>query len=261
VNKFIFGLSGFVPALLLSVSIQAGDCEFEQTIDKNLDLAGSQSLSVIARAGKLSITGKPGLNEALITGRVCASSEEWLNQSSLILEAGTAAKIEVDLPDMDSGWTSLGNRYVYLDLELIVPDQQELEVVDSSGDMTIDGVGALSVTDSSGSMEISASHGPVQIKDSSGDIRLDDIEGDVTVVLDSSGGIEGRSINGSVLVMKDSSGNIRFEDVAGDFIVERDSSGEISAKRVGGDFKVLKDGSGGISFSQVTGEVSIPENH
>lgn len=247
-------------ALLASIGSQAWawDCGHEKAIDETLDLSGTSELAVRAAAGELKISGREGSTEARIRGRVCASEEEWLEQAGVATESGERAEIRVYLPDVGSSWSWTGGRYVYLDLELEVPASVPLDVRDSSGDMRIEGVGAVSVRDSSGEIEISDSSGPVTVEDSSGDVELRDIGGDVTVASDSSGELRGYDIEGTVLVKRDSSGDIRFRDVGRHFIVERDSSGDISADRVGGDFRVLRDSSGDIDADNVTGEVDIP---
>ena len=248
-------------ACFVSLNLQAwNDCEHEETIEQTLDLAGSQQLLINAAAGELEVEGVPDSRMATIKGRVCASEKEWLEQARIDTQGGKQAEINVELPTSE-GWSWSGNKYVYMDLVVEVPDDLLLEVNDSSGDMEIAGVGAVSVRDSSGEIEIENSAGPVSVQDSSGDIEINDIRGDVTIDSDSSGDIRGRDIKGSVLVSNDSSGDIRFRNVGENFIVERDSSGDISAKGVGGDFEVVRDGSGSIDATDVTGEVRIPKDH
>jgi hypothetical protein len=258
VKKLFVLLAGFASLLLFPLVTQAEDCKFEKKIQMNLDLSNAETLLIIAGAGTLTIKGDSDSESAVIEGIACASKQEWLDESSIETQSGDVAKIEVELPDIDGGWSFTGDRYARIDLELDVPNQMSLDVTDSSGSMTIEGVGELNVKDSSGSIKIENVAGAVRLKDSSGSISLIDIEGDVTIVSDSSGSIKGKGINGTVLVKKDSSGSIHFQDVTQDFIVERDSSGRIVAERIGGDFRVLKDGSGGIRSSDVAGEVSIP---
>ncbi len=234
------------------------DCKYSKNVDVTLDVANSEQLAITARAGSLSIVGKPGTTEARARGKVCASEEEWLDESELLTEGGRTARMDVSLPDLGDGW-SWGNRYVSMDLEIEVPDGLALDIKDSSGEMEVRGTGALEIQDSSGEIELVDIHGPVTLEDSSGGIEMTDIGGDVLVISDSSGDIRGRNIQGSVRVEKDSSGEIRFRDVTGDFIVERDSSGDIIAETVGGDFRVLRDGSGDVVSRNVAGEVEVPE--
>jgi hypothetical protein len=245
-------------ACLASFGLQASDCDFEKSIDQTLDLAGSEELFVLAGAGDLRITGVKGSDVAQIKGRVCASEEEWLEQSGLELSGGKRAEIVVNLPDTDEDGSWSGNNYAYLDLELEVPQGIRLNVKDSSGNIEMDAVASVTLQDSSGDIEITLATGPINIRDSSGEIDLRNISGDVTIESDSSGDILGQNIEGTVLVESDSSGDIDFRDVGKDFVVESDSSGDISADGVGGDFNVQRDGSGAIRASNVEGEVNIP---
>ena len=235
------------------------DCGYEKNIETTLNLDGSEQLSVLAGAGDLSIKGHSGTSEARISGRVCSSDEEWLNKADLVAEGGREAEIAVNLPEV-SGWSLAGKHYIYMDLEIDVPDTVTLDVRDSSGDMTIAKTGPISIADSSGDIDLEDIRGGVTLEDSSGEIGLKGIEGDVLVRQDSSGDIYGRDIEGGVRVERDSSGDIRFRDISGDFTVERDSSGDITADGVGGDFRVLRDGSGEIHSSDVTGEVDVPSD-
>lgn len=246
--------------LFLPLSLQADDCKYSKEIDQTLDLANSEELVVIAVAGDLRVRGVSGSSKASIKGKVCASRQEWMDESRVEATGGKRAEILVVLPGSDSDWSLMGQNYVYLDLELEVPDHIALDVKDSSGDIEINGVGALTVKDSSGDINIEDSMGPVTVQDSSGDIELNDIKLQVTIESDSSGDIRGSDIGGTVLVVSDSSGDISFRDVGENFIVERDSSGDISANRVGGDFRVERDGSGEIDARNVEGEVDIPDD-
>ncbi|MGD2131049.1 MAG: DUF4097 family beta strand repeat-containing protein [Lysobacterales bacterium] len=236
-----------------------GDCEHERTVEATLNLEGSETLAIRAAAGDLRVTGRSGTSQAKATGKICASDEEWLEESKLVTDEGKEARIAVSLPD-SSGWTFMGNQYLYMDLEIEVPDHIALDIRDSSGDMKVENTASVRIQDSSGDINLEDVKGAVTLEDSSGDIDLLDITGDVVVVRDSSGDIRGRDIEGSVRVEKDSSGDIRFRNVSADFVVEKDSSGDIVADGIGGDFRVLKDSSGDIRSSGVTGEVDVPSD-
>lgn len=236
----------------------AESCKYEKKIEKTLDLSKSEILNINARAGDLDIVGVSGSNEALIHARVCASKEAWLEQSEVSTTSGKRAGIEVVLPETDGGWTSFGNNYVWMDLDIEVPQDLALDVKDSSGDMSLKNIAAVEIKDSSGDIEVEGARASVSVRDSSGDIEIEGTDGDLIIESDSSGDIEATDINGNVLVVSDSSGDIEVSDVSDSVVVERDSSGDISARDVGGDFRVLKDGSGGISSHGVQGEVDIP---
>lgn len=250
-----------VLTLALAGNAHAAGCKFERDIDTTLDLAGTDLLTVAAAAGDLEISGRPGIREARVRGRICVSEEPWLAEADVVTEGGPGASIRTVMPDVGSGWNLLGSRYAYIDLEIDVPDDLALQIRDSSGDLEVEGIGPVGIRDSSGDIELEDIGGSVELEDSSGDIEARRIAGDFTVISDSSGDIEGAYIEGSVQVENDSSGDISFKDVTGDYIVGRDSSGDILAKTVGGDFRVLRDGSGSIRAKDVSGVVETPEHH
>jgi hypothetical protein len=242
-----------------SSEVVAGPCKFEKDIDLTVDLTSSNILAIHAGAGELDVVGVTGSNQAVIKGKVCASKEEWLEESTVNTSVGNNAKIEVYLPSSDNGWSWSGSSYVWMDLRIEVPADLALKVKDSSGDLFLKNIADLEIQDSSGDIEIESARGTISIADSSGDIDIDEAEGDLTIESDSSGDINANDIRGSVLVLNDSSGDIDLTHISDDVVVEKDSSGDINVSDVGGDFRVLKDGSGGISSRDVTGEVQIPK--
>lgn len=241
-----------------STTAHAGNCRYEKEINLTLDLSNSESLSIDAAAGDLEIEGVKGSNQAAITGHVCVSKKDWLDQSKIETQAGKNARIDVVLPDGESGWSFSMNQEKYLDLKILVPTDIALHIRDSSGDAFLEQVGAVDIQDSSGDIDIEHSSGPVTVRDSSGDIEIAHVSGDVTIELDSSGSIEIGDVDGHAIVKKDSSGEIEFNRIKGDAIVENDSSGSIIANDVGGDFRVDKDGSGSIRSSNIKGKIDMP---
>ncbi len=259
-NKSLLIFCLVIFSLMVCADALAQECKYERLLEQSLDVSGSESLAIAAAAGDLSIKGVSGSNEVTIRGKVCVSEEKWLDEARINTKQGSQAQINVELPDIGGGWSFWGNKYAHMDLELEVPSNLALHLRDSSGDIRIGEVYAISIWDSSGDIEISHAAGPVEIEDSSGDIEVRELRGDFTVVSDSSGDIRGNNIDGTARVVADSSGDIRFTAVGKDVIVERDSSGDIVAENVGGDFTVLKDSSGEIRMNEVGGEVSIPEH-
>jgi hypothetical protein len=256
-RRKVGALVGGVTCLLVSGLVQAwGGCEHERKIEESMRVSGD-SLAIDARAGDLEIVGDTGSDTVTVRARVCASKAEWAEKAGVAMSSEGDARVEVIVPET-SGMGGWGNHYLTVDLVVRVPADLALDVRDSSGDVDMNGVGAVSIKDSSGDIEIFRA-ASVVVEDSSGDIELEQITGDVTVAQDSSGDIRGRDVGGSVVVVRDSSGDIRFRDVGKDFLVERDSSGDVVAQGIGGDFAVLRDGSGEIRHSDVTGSVDIPE--
>lgn len=258
--RFWGTLLGILLIYQFSTAAEAGDCKYEKELNLELDLSNSDSLTINAVAGSLQIDGSSGAQNATINGRICVSKKQWLEESRVDLSAGKHAKIDAILPDEDSGWSLTGNTYKYIDLRIKVPSDIALNVRDSSGDLSMDNVGAVNLQDSSGDIEIDQASGPIVVRDSSGGIHIEHVGNDVTIESDSSGSIELEDIDGNAVVERDSSGEIDFRDIRGDAIVERDSSGSISARDIGGDFRVDRDGSGSINSSNVKGTVSTPKN-
>ena len=255
-------------------------CEFSAEREITLDAKALQQLHVIAAAGDLTIRGEAGLARVTARGTACASTQALLDGIRLTIGGGDgpegdSSTLRVVTPEPNWSW---GDTYAYLDLEVRVPASLPLEVQDSSGDVTIEDVAALTVRDSSGDLEIrdvagrvrvADSSGDIEVRnagsvlvddDSSGDIELSDIGGDARIERDSSGDIDLADIQGNAMVEVDSSGDIEFRRIKGSASVDRDSSGGIRAEDVGGDFVVRIDGSGGIHHHGVAGRVDIPED-
>jgi len=229
------------------------DCKFSAERKGGIDTTGAERVEILARAGDLVV--RPASGTALgAAGRACASRQEFLDETQLhVRRAGGVIRVEVQMPEKMSG---IGTFYAYLDLQVVVPAGLPVEITDSSGDMSIDGVKVTHITDSSG--DIIARHlpGDVEIDDSSGDIRVEDAGGAVRVA-DSSGDIVIRGAQ-SVHIPRDSSGDISIERIAGNVIIEQDSSGDVLVSDVGGNVELLADGSGQVRVADVKGTVRLP---
>ncbi len=258
-NRVIVTTILFLTSLTLQADGFFERCKFSRSIEQQLDLSDSESLSLLLGAGDLEVEGIPGADRAVITGRICASKESWLDESRIETTVGADAIIESVLPDNDTSWSIWGSRYAYIDLVIQMPNDLALNIRDSSGDLEVQDVAAVTIKDSSGDILVQDSTGPVDIEDTSGDIRVRRLDQGFAVT-DSSGDINAEDIGGSVHVRADSSGDMVMKDVAGDVLVDRDSSGDIVAKRIGGDFTVARDGSGDIASIDITGAVDIPQN-
>ena len=267
---------------MIALSVAAGvavadDCDHERMIEFDVDLSSAESLAIEVGAGALDITGAD-IDEAQVSAKACASSEELLEQIKVVSEGGSQPLIRTEFPET-GGWSLFGgSEYARANVTIRVPESMALDVADSSGAARIENVGDLNmtdssggltirsvegdlnVTDSSGGIEVNGVTGTVHITDSSGSIEVFGVDGDAIVDNDSSGGILLKDIGGDAIVSNDSSGGIRFENIGQSARVGNDSSGGISATNVAGDFTVENDGSGGIDYEDVRGEVNIPSN-
>jgi hypothetical protein len=241
---------------LLALPITAfawNDCKFSAERKGGVDTTGAERVEILARAGDLTV--RPASGSALgAAGRACASRQEFLDETQLhVKRAGNVIQVHVQTPEKMSG---IGTFYAFLDLQVVVPEGLPVEITDSSGDMSLDGVRVVRVTDSSG--DIVARHLPadVEIDDSSGDIRVEDAAGAVRVT-DSSGDIVIRGAT-SVHIPQDSSGDMLIERIAGDVLVDRDSSGDVIVADVGGNVELRADGSGLVRVTDARGTVQLP---
>lgn len=216
-------------------------CTFDRDIDVSVSGDGVTSLFVNSGSGDVSVEGRPGAEGVSVRGRACASEEAFLDVLDVTAtRSGDAVSIETHYPRGQAWDRGSGNgRTASIDLVVIVPLGTEIEISDSSGDVTVVGTGSVTIDDQSGGVEVS------------------DIDGDV-VIEDGSGGIDVRGVRGGVL-LRDGSGGIDISDVGQDVRVVSDGSGSIRVDGVGGDFLVGSDGSGSIRHSAVDGRVEVPE--
>ena len=231
-----------LPSLVLAAALPASALaqDYDAPRTATVNAAGATLLKVDARAGSLRVTGRPDITEVRIKGTARASSRSILDDIKLeATRNGNEVTVRVLIPEFrDSGWSG-DHDQALLDLVIETPATLPLDVVDTSGDMTIESVS-----------------GKVRIEDNSGNIRVRDT-GDLWIS-DNSGGIDIRGVKGSVDIDEDSSGEIEIYDVTGSVHVGRDSSGSIDVSRVGGDFVVERDGSGSIDYDSVKGKVDVP---
>ena len=200
--------------------------------------AGITKVSVIARAGSLRVSGQPGAREVVASGTACSSDKDYL--AGIKIETrrqGSELTIEAIIPEktMIFGWYE-----AKLDLEVSVPAEAQLSIVDGSGSVRIEGTGPLSLTDGSGEIEIRDVRGPVEVRDGSGSLEIVNTTGDISIV--------------------DGSGSIAVNNVQGDVVVRADGSGSIDVTDVRGNFIVQSDGSGGVDYARVTGTIKVPRD-
>ena len=242
--------------LLLSAPLPAlawGDCDHKADRQASEGLEGVERLVIVARAGDLRLEESTDSARLSATGRACASSAELLEGTQISTRrSGTTLHIEADIPKTH-GW----NVQARLDLEIQVPSNLPVEVEDSSGDISAEGVKLNKIKDGSGDIALRETSGDLRIDDGSGDIRIQSHRGNIELE-DGSGDARLAEIDGSVRVLEDGSGDLSMKSVSGSVEVESDGSGDIFAGGVGGDFIVARAGSGDVRHRDVKGRVDIP---
>lgn len=240
--------------ILIAAPVLADNCDHTAPRQAEIAASGITSISIKAEAGFLKVTGVPSLATIRARGTACASNRDLLEETRLTAtRSGSRLQISATTPTWNSGM-----RTARLDLVVEVPLGISMDIDDGSGEIEIEGVGALNIEDGSGALSIENTRGAVTIDDGSGDIELENITGDVSID-DGSGSIDVDGITGS-LSIDDSSGSIDVRKVSRDVTVE-DSSGGIRVADVGGNFILRSDSSGGVSYSDIRGRVQVPRKN
>ena len=157
-----------------------------------------------------------------------------------------------------------------------VPLDAKIEIVEMIGPTSIHhvsgvtiggGLGALTISDISGdvnvrkgtgAMSITRVTGNADVSDGAGAMLLSHIDGNVRVIEDGAGQIAISTVGGSVLIESDGSGEIRIGRTIGDVLIKHDASGAIVGHEIGGAFRVEAKTSGSIVHTGVRGAVQIP---
>lgn len=255
-NRLAFALAVLVP---VAPSIAFADCPASAPRQAKLAASDVVRVRVVARAGSLRITGRPGVAAIEARGTACANDAKLVEAITLRAErVGDEARITVEVPDggWTIGWSGTSPR---LDLEVDVPANLPLEVEDTSGEVEISDTGAVRLDDNSGDLRLRRIGGDVEVRDGSGGIEIEDVKGSVRITEDGSGEIRIAGVDGDVVIRDDGSGAIDVSRVKGSVRIDEDGSGSIRVRDVGGDFEVGRDGSGGIDHEGVKGAVRIPE--
>jgi hypothetical protein len=247
--------AALLPTLALAAVPALADwqdvCRHSQEIERTVDLAEVRQVSVRAGAGPLEIRGTESAaasGRLVLTGLACASREQTLGRMDVDVRLrGDTLEVATRIP---------ADQEALIELEIELPDDVALDVIDSSGSLELRNVRSVELRDSSGSIDIADVRGAVHIaSDSSGSIDIRDA-GEVTIDRDSSGSITVENA-ATLTVGEDGSGSITARHIAGDVYVGRDGSGSIEVTDVGGNFTVVRDGSGDVRHHAVAGVVDL----
>lgn len=240
-------------SLLLGAAAAAADCGHTAQRTGEQDAAGVKRIVIVAEAGDLVVHGKAGGTRVVARGRACAESASQLERVQLeTSRSGDTVTVRAQIErESRTSWSD----GPFLDLDIEVPDNVELDIEDGSGDAVLRDLGKVVMEDGSGDLKATKLAG-LRLVDGSGDIDIADC-GEL-VVEDGSGDLVARRISANVLIEEDGSGDIDLQDVAGWVRVRDDGSGSIYVAGVKGDLTVDSDGSGSIDHKNVGGKVSIP---
>ena len=218
---------------------------------------GVRLVRISSAAGVLKIDGRKGQTNVVVNGVARGSNRGMVEDVRLVTRReGDVLVIHPRMPERGYRFWRVWNPS--LDMSIEVPAGMALEIADESGDVVIQGVGPVRITDGSGDISMKGITGMVRVRDGAGNVDIGGVDGDVEV-RDGAGRIRVNTITGTFRVGSDGSGSILARAVAGAVIIGRDGGGHVEVDRIGGDFAVEKKDGGRVKFNDVKGSVRIPE--
>ena len=227
------------------MSFGCGEGRLAASFDRSFDPADARRFELDNADGDLEVIGEDGrldvaIHAELRTYRASEHRDEEAAEATVLdlrpIDT-SAAHIVAGLHQPPPGY--------FLNVSVYVPAESFMIVDDDSGDVYIEGIGALEldddsgdaairdiagdvgVSDDSGDLSIRNVGGSVFVGDRSGDLHIDGVGGDVSIN-DRSGDIVVSHVSGLVTV-DDRSGDIVISD-AGDVRIDSDSSGDVVVK-------------------------------
>lgn len=166
-----------------------GRCDNPIEFTDQISASGLIALLVDAERGDLRVDGRSGINSVRVTARACADDRRTRDDIDFeLFSSGENARLISYVPNRDDA---------RLDLFVEVPFDFDVDIFHFAGDIEVEDVYAVWITDESGHI----------------DVR--DIETDVIIDEDGSGDIDVFNIGGDLIVRFDRSGNIRFSNIRG----------------------------------------------
>ncbi len=247
-----FGL--FASVFLLPMWSFADDCNYSKVYDFAVDSGTLERLLLDVGAGSLVVTGDVSSDEIRVVATACANSNNRLDSLELNHRVAGSELIVDTRKNRNRSffwWLNFGNSYAYIDIEVRMPSDLQLEVEDGSGGVDISGVSTLRLQDGSGAIRIENIAGDVAVDDGSGSIAITSVTGRVSI-RDGSGPISIRD-SYDVVIDDDGSGDIQIENIQSNVTVLDDGSGSIRILDVGGNVEIFDAGSGSVNVRGVAG--------
>jgi hypothetical protein len=169
--------------------LTALDCEESRSFSDEISASGVNALLVDDQEGELLIVGRAGLNSVRVRATACANNSRTADDVDFRLyESDGEIRVISEVPGYDNA---------RLDLLIEVPLDFDVAIFDTDGNIDIEDVFSVWISDGPGHIEVS------------------EIEYDVTIDEDGSGDIDVRDIGGDFYVRYDASGSIRYREIGG----------------------------------------------
>ncbi len=216
----------------LDLTDHGNTCDYNENIRHTLPAEHVSIIRINASAGALNIR-QHDTEEVEIHAFACASTRNDLDKINLVTIVDTTEiEITADLSQVRNNAS--------LDLNLWVPGNTQLIIVDGSGEILIENISNdIYLEDGSGAIQIFNVNGWINVTDGSGNIAINNIQDNVTI-------------------QADGSGSISISQVAGDVTIGVDGSGNITVSNISGDFRLGQDGSGNVNYANIGGQVYLP---
>ncbi|MCU4163204.1 hypothetical protein [Carboxylicivirga caseinilyticus] len=235
---------GFVLSLAMILTLSVSCLQAQNLLDQvNENYSNVTSVEVEGSFCSVIITGE-STNDVSFTGEIYASKNYDMKIRHNV--SGGTLRVWIDRPNSISG--NLKGK-----LEFKVPENTNIMVDNSSGSVSVEGIGQSNIRlkASSGSIKARNINSDLNISASSGSLSIEDIGGDLRAGT-SSGSQRIVGVKGNVKT-KASSGSIKAENIGGDLDMNTSSGGQ-SINMVEGNLWATAT-SGSLNITDVTGDV------
>jgi DUF4097 and DUF4098 domain-containing protein YvlB len=235
----------------------SADTHLEETLEKTFVVDGPAVLDLEAEFGDVTVTGSEG-DEVQVIAELSlwgADEEDARRQVDVqMTQDGNRVNVRVVRPE----WTYVGfasTRGPRVDFEIRVPSETSLQLVTSSGDLTVSSVtGTAKLETSFGNIEVEAVSGPVSAQSDSGDITFIGLShaGDLEVETNF-GQLVLRDITAHSLTARSDSGDVQVDGVILDGALDlRTNFGSVTVRDVAAERLTARSDSGDIQVEDAT---------
>lgn len=244
-------------------------------LHKELHTEANPSLIVRNTSGEIRIESHPG--DKLIVDAFKVVEADDFEKAKRIAE-----EVEVDIKDWDSEieiktrypsrksrrffkrfFSSGRNLPVCVDYHILVPEEIELNIHSTSGDVLISDIsGGVEVSATSGDLSTKRIRGNLDLETTSGDVEVFDVKGDVAIrgtssdmeLLNIKGEVKISSTSGETSVA-DLTGSVRIHQTSGDIHLEM-IRGDVQASSSSGDL-IMDQIEGGLDLKTSSGDIEV----
>jgi DUF4097 and DUF4098 domain-containing protein YvlB len=231
-------------------------------LHKELRTGANPTLRVRNTSGEIRIESHPE-NKIMIDALKMVEADDFEKAKTI------AEEIEVNIKDYDSEieiktrypsrksrrfFSSGRNVTVCVDYHIWVPEEIELSIHSTSGDVTISDIsGGVEVSLTSGDFSMKRMRGNLDLETTSGDVKVLNVEGDVAI-RGTSSDLELSDIKGHVKISS-TSGETSVEDLTGSVGIHK-TSGDSYLKMIKGDIQTSSS-SGNLIIDQIEGGLDL----